>query len=392
MKPLEERLNDRLEQARWGSGRDGQYAVGFTLPEREREHDREVDALVALAQRLQQAHQLQVAPDFARQLERRMLRRSAELQFQRGSRRRSFFSLLRARPVLSAVLGICLLLCLLSSVLALAARATDPSSPLYGLKGWEQHVQLQLSGSPADQATLDLQFARDRLKTLPALADTAHASAYRGALSDLEQRVNAAAATINKLPAGTHHTQLASELANLKLDAIHVLRSLLARLALPEQLGTTNELARLGDTVPLVRQAWLTLPAHPNERATISFTGLDLQPGAQLLVDGEVLAETGTLQHGQVVFVVDWTGNQHPHSLGMLNPDGTATETTAITIKGTGTRGTPAGKQNGNGNKPTVTPTPHGNQPPGTPIPHRNQPPGTPNKERFSGAFKRSQV
>jgi len=66
MKPLEERLNDRLEQAEWGIGRNGQHLGGFTLPVREREHDSEVDELVALARRLQQAHQLQVAPDFAR--------------------------------------------------------------------------------------------------------------------------------------------------------------------------------------------------------------------------------------------------------------------------------------------------------------------------------------
>jgi hypothetical protein len=377
MKPLEERLNDRLEQAAWGIGRNGQHAGGFTLPVSEREHDSDVDELVALARRVQQAHQLQVASDFARQLERRMVRRYAELQ--RGSRRRSFFSRLRARPALSAVLGICLLFCLLStSVLALAAQVTDPTSPLYGLKRWEQQVQLQLSGSPADQATLDLQFARDRLKTLPALADTAPASAYRQALADLDQQVNAAAAAINELPVGAQQTQLAGELASLKLDAIHVLRGLLARLALPEQLGTTNELARLGDTVPLVRQASLTLPAHSNARATISFTGLDLQPGAHLLVDGKVIEETGTLQHGQMVFVMDWNGNQHPHSLGILNPDGTATETTAITIKGESASGTPGGNQNGNGNKPTATPTPHGNKPPVTPTPHGNQPSATP--------------
>jgi hypothetical protein len=308
-----------------------------------------------------------------------MVRRSTEIQLQRGSRRRSFFSLLRVHPALSAVLGICLLFCLLSTgVLALAAQVTDPTSPLYGLKRWEQQVQLQLSGSPAAQATLDLQFARDRLKTLPSLADTAHASAYRRALADLDQQVNAAAVAINELPVGAQQTQLWGELASLKLDAIHVLRSLLARLALPEQLGTTNELARLGDRVPLVRQASLTLPAHSNERATISFTGLDLQPGAHLLVDGTVIEETGTLQHGQMVFVMGWNGNQHPHSLGILNPDGTATETTAITIKGAGTSGTPGGNQNGNGNKPASTPTPHGNKPTTTPTPHGNQPTATP--------------
>ena len=389
MKPLEERLNDRLEQTRRGIGPSGQHAGGFTLPGREREQDPQVDELVALARRLQQAHQLQVAPDFARQLERRMVRRCAELQLQRGSRRRSFFSLLRARPALSAALGICLLFCLLGTgVLALAAQASTPTSPLYALKRWEQHVQLQLSGSPVDQASLDLQFARDRLKALPPLADTAHASAYRQALSDLDQQVNAAASAINALPASAHHMQLAGELAGLKRDAIGVLRSLLARLALPEQLGTTTELARLGDTVPLVKQVSLTLPAHPNERATISFTGLDLQPGAHLLVDDKVIEETGTLQYGQIVFGMDWDGNQHPHSLGILNPDGTATETTTITIKAAGTPGTSDGKQNGNGNKPT----PHGNQPLGTPIPHGNQPRGVPNKERFSGAFKPSQM
>ncbi len=377
MKPLEERLNNRLEQAEWGIGRNGQHPGGFTLPVREHEHDAEVDELVALARRLQQAHQLQVAPDFARQLERRMVRRYAELQLQRGSRRRSFFSLLRTRPALSTVLGICLLFCLLStSVLALAVQVTDPTSPLYGLKRWEQHVQL--SGRPADQATLDLQFARDRVKAFPSLADTAHASAYRQALADLDQQVSAAAAAINELPVGAQQTQLAGELARLKLDAIHMLRGLLARLALPEQLGTTNELARLGDTVPLVRQASLTLPAHPNERATISFTGRDLQPGAHLLVNGKVIKGIGTLQHGQMVFVMDWNGNQHPHSLGILNPDGTATETTAITIKGAGTSGTPGGNQKGKGNQPTVTPMPHGNKPSVTPTPHGNQPTATP--------------
>ena len=370
MKPLEERLNDRLEQAAWGIGPSGQHPVRFTLPVSEREQDPEVDELVALARRLQQAHQLQVAPDFARQLERRMVRRYAELQLQRGSRRPSFFSLLRARPVTSAALVICLLFCLLGTgVLALAAQATNPTSPLYVLKRWEQNVQIQLSGSPADQASLDLQFARNQLKTLPSLAGTAHASAYRQALSDLNQQVNAAAVAINELPASAHHTQLTGELTSLKRDAIHVLRGLLARLALPEQLGTTNELARLGDRVPLLRRASLTLPAHPNERATISFTGTDLQPGAHLLLNGKVIEETGTLQHGQVVFVVEWNGNQHPYSLGMLNPDGTATETTAITIKGTGSGGTPGGNQNGNGNKPESTPTSHGHKPTPTPTP-----------------------
>lgn len=46
MKPLEERLNDRLERAEWGIGRSGQHPGGFTLPVTEREHDSEVVELL----------------------------------------------------------------------------------------------------------------------------------------------------------------------------------------------------------------------------------------------------------------------------------------------------------------------------------------------------------
>jgi IS4 transposase len=75
MKPLQERLNDRLEPAQSRTWQNGQRQIGFILPEPGLEHDQEIDELVVLARRLQAAPQLQVDPDFAWQLERRMLRR-----------------------------------------------------------------------------------------------------------------------------------------------------------------------------------------------------------------------------------------------------------------------------------------------------------------------------
>jgi hypothetical protein len=370
MKPLEERLNDRLEQARLDIRRNGLHPGGLTLPERERESDPEVDGLVVLAQRLQQAHQIQVAPDFAGQLERRLLRRHAELRLQQRILRYSFFSLLRSRPVLSAVLGVCLLVCLMSiSVLALAAQVTNPSNPLYGLKRWEQQVQVQMSGSSVAQASLDLQFVQDQLKALP--ANSAHTEAYRQALIELDEQIDTAAAAIDKLPAGAQHARLASELASVKRDAIQELRSLLPRLALPERLATTGELARLGDTVPTLTHATLVLPEHPNGQATIILEGSMIQAKAQLLVNGAVVDASGTFQPDQVVFAVAWNGELYPRSLGILNPDGTAAETTAITITGATN-----GNQSGHSNqptphgKPTVTPTPHGNRPEAIPTPH----------------------
>lgn len=365
MNPLDEHLNNQLEQLVQRSGNNGSQKSGFTRPASAWENTSEIDELVELARHFQRAPQVQVTPDFTSRLERRLLRRHAELRLQQSGRRRSFFALLRARPVLSIVLGLCVLFCLLStSLLALAAQVSNPTNPLYALKRWEQNVQVQLSGNPTDQAAQDLQSARDRLNSLASLADPGHERQYRQGLLDLDQQINTAASAINGQPAGPRRSQLAGELTTLKTDAIHVLRSLLPRLELPERLATTGELGRLGDTVPTLTRATLVLPAHPNGRATIKLEGSHIQAGAQLLINGKVVEASELSQQGQTTFVVEWKGEQHPQSLGILDPDGTMAQTTSITITG-GTNN----NQNGNGNKPTSTPTPHGNKPPETPTP-----------------------
>jgi hypothetical protein len=316
---------------------------------------------------------VQAAPDFTRRLERRLRLRYAEL-YRQGTPRRSPLVLLRAYPLRSATLGLCILFCLLSaSVLALAAQVSDPGNPLYAINLWERHVQVQLSGSPAQQATLDLQLAREQLAALAALAGPTHTQAYRQQLHDLDQQINAASTAIDDLSAGSAQVRLAGELAGLKSDAVHMLRGLLSRLALPERLATTSELGELGDTVPLLTHARLILPVHPNGQAIISLQGSNLQAKAQLLVNGVLVYASATLQAGQLLFVAIWKGEVHPQSLGILNPDGTAVQTTAITIIGS-TNGNPDDK----GNQSTSTPTPHGNKPPVTPTPHGNQPEATP--------------
>lgn len=377
MKPLQERLNDRLESVQSRIWQNGQQAIGFILPEPELERDPEIDELFVLAQQLQAAPQLKVDPDFAWQLERRMLRRHAELRIKQSEKKRSFFSLLHVHPAFGTILGLCLLVLLLStSILALAAQTSNPDNPLYAVKRWEQQFQISLASNAGDQAALDLQFARDRLNTIPYLTDPAHATAYRQALTDLDQQLSTAASAINALPAGSQSNQLTHELASLKLDAIHTLRSLLSQLAFPARLATTDELARLGESVPRLVNGTLTLPAHPNESATINLSGSDIQPGAQLLIDGKPTGVTGALQNNQITFVLNWNGYQHPHSLGILNPDGTVAQTTTISVKTTSENGGSTKNGNGDGkngnggsgNKPTTTPTPH--KPSVTPTPH----------------------
>ncbi|HEY1351639.1 MAG TPA: hypothetical protein VGF67_18630 [Ktedonobacteraceae bacterium] len=373
MNMLEEGLNDQLEQLVQPSERDGPQAKGFTRLAPVPEHAPQIEKLVALAWRLQRAPQVQATSDFARRLERHLLHHYAQRRLQ-DRKPWSLLLLARAHPLLRVTLGLCVLVCLLSSgVLALAARVSDPGNPLYAISLWERHMQVQFSGGPADQATLDLQLAREQLDALAGLADPAHAGAYRQALHTLDQQIHLAATAIDELAAGAQQDHLTGRLAVLKSDAVGLLHHLLPRLALPERLATTGELGNLGETVPLLARARLLLPPHPNGQATVSLSGSDLQAGAHLLVNGVVEDARGTFQQGQMVFVVAWQGTQHPRSLGILNPDDTAAQTTAITIAGPA-NGNPTGK----GNQPTGTPTPHNNKPPVTPTPHGNQPTGTP--------------
>jgi hypothetical protein len=364
MNPLPERLNERLERLNALSRNNEQSPDGLLSTADAPDRDPEIDELVTLARRVQSAPSLQVHPDFAWQLERRILIHKAALRREQSARGWSFPRLLHVHPLFGIAIGLCLLLLLLGTgVLAVAAQVSNPDNPLYKVKRWEQHVQISLANTPGYQAELDLQFARDRLNMLANLADPAQQGAYQQALLDMDQQMSTAVKAINAVPAGAYHDRLASELATLQVDARHTLRGLLSQLAVSERLLTTAELGRLGDTVPLLKSVVIALPAHPNGHASISISGQDIQPGAQLLVDGQLVMAHSSLQNGLNIFVATWTGDQHPHSIGILNPDGTAAQTTLITLQisndhGNG-NGDGSGNRNGNGGgKPGGTPPP----------------------------------
>ena len=374
MKPASERLNERLElvgrRARTNRGSPDVQA----WPSGALDSDPEVEQLVAVAMRWQNSPQLQADADFAGRLESRLLQRQALLRRTQPSRR-FFPQLLRMHPVFSVTLALCLLILFLGSgVLVVAAQVSNPENPLYSVKNWEQQVQVSLANSPASKAALDVQFASERLRALTGLASPAQAEAYRQSLAEFEQQLNAAISTIRGLPPGPDRERLSNELANLESDARHSLQGLLPRLDLAERLLTTDALGQLGEAIPRLLRVEMVLPAHPNENATISVTGEDIQPGAQLLVNGQVIKAQSVFQGGAYVFTIGWSGNQQPHSIGVLNPDGMAVQTAAITMSSTGgsrqrnesgssgsgesgQHGNSNGNSNGHG-KPGKTPVP----------------------------------
>jgi hypothetical protein len=366
LKPLPERLNDRLERQQMPSSTN-EEPTGWLLSSTAQTSpiDPQLDELVAFAHRFQSASPLQVNPDFARQLEQRVLMHNAALRMQQVQRQRLFPRLRVVHPFFGVALGLCMLLLLLGTgVLVGAAQVSNPDNPLYAVKRLEQHVQVSLGNPSNNQAEMDLQSARNRLNTLAKLIDSTEA--YKEALAGLDQQISTTSKTIDALPAGSYHDRLGGELAALKADARSALRQLLPRLALAERLVTTNELGVLGDNVPRLKSVVVVFPAHPNGHIIISITGQDVQQGTQLLIDGRLVMVQGSFQNGAYVFVVDWVGNLHPQSIGILNPDGTATQMSAITVQTSDEHGNGNGntnsRGNGNGNgggKPSSSPTPH---------------------------------
>jgi len=112
MKPLSERLNNRFEQCDVRSRQSEEPPDWLLSPILAPNWDPEVDELVTLALRLQSAPPLQVDPDFARQLEQRILVHNTALRLEQPACGWSVLRLLRAHPVFGVALSLCLLVLL----------------------------------------------------------------------------------------------------------------------------------------------------------------------------------------------------------------------------------------------------------------------------------------
>ncbi|HTK09038.1 MAG TPA: hypothetical protein VL485_17850 [Ktedonobacteraceae bacterium] len=347
MNSFPDRLNDQLER-QW---RGEQPTEPSQLPPSRTDHDPNVDELVTLAQRLQTISQLQADPDFSQRLEARILARSSALSRKpvRTIRKNRVFQRTYRIPFALGVALACLLFVAMAGTLTVAAQGADPNNPLYGVNRWVQQIQHPQTSSAVAQGNVHWLKAHDQLIALANLVDPAHATAYQQSLTDLDQQIDALAHSVEALPAGPDKDNLSSKLTTLKGDARQELHKLLPHLVLSEKLLTTDELGRLGDTVPRLEKV-VMLVSHPQKQATITITGYDLQSGMQLLVDNQIVAPASSSQdqNGDDVFIVRWSDKQPPATLGILNPDGTVAQTSVVTF--TVTEGNENSNANANAN------------------------------------------
>jgi hypothetical protein len=241
-----------------------------------------------------------------------------------------------------------------------------PGSPFYPLHRWEQDVQVQLAGSPADKARLNLRNARDALNELNvAVKHRKGDPVYSDALADLTAEDQAAAAIVATLPPGPESTSLAAQLDSLHHQEIPALFAALPVIGWDDQLATTQALANLRAAVPRVTAATLDQTRPGASRGwTVTITGSGFEPGAELVGHGGTVIGQ-VISAGPTQLVVDITDSER-HLLvkdaGVRNPDSTVAALTHLTEEsngqGTGpaTQETPTSGPHGGGHQPTPSP------------------------------------
>lgn len=373
--------------------------------------DESLAPLVAAADRLGELRRAEPAPGFARALGDQLLartehlRRAGEVQAlgaeQRADRigtqtasrhtpgvalrpapgvvRRPFAPVPLRSRLLRPALAAAAVVALACGVTTYAAEAqVGPDNPLYFVQRQVQSVQVQLAPSQADRARLHLEYANQALSQADSAAQHHDDGGYATSLSTLTGELGAAKQTLSTVPAGSDHDALAAQLAALQSQARHDLAANLAGVNWRNRVNTTTALGALGVTVPRVTSATVVRlglqgdgqggnqgdghgDAPHGDQVTV--TGSGFATGAVLVVDGHAAqAVTVTVGPQQFVAVVSDASAENAGYIGIANPDGTAAQTSSISVQnapgngGNGNGGT--GGDNGSDHHPGATPTP----------------------------------
>jgi hypothetical protein len=116
-------------------------------------------------------------------------------------------------PKLATAVPLAIVLMIAGTVAAFAAPSALPDSPLYGLRNLREAIEIQLAGTPARRAALDIAFAQQRADQLVRLAHLKGASpmVVSTLLHDISSRTRAADAEAREDGAAARAALLHSE-------------------------------------------------------------------------------------------------------------------------------------------------------------------------------------
>jgi hypothetical protein len=348
------------------------------------EHLRDVQALAAerrAAERLAAERSQQGQRSQGRAPERRDRRMPGALPIAARAARRPTTLIPLPTWALRTALAAAAVFVLAFGVTVYAAIAqVGPDNPLYVVSRAVQNVQEQVASSQADRTQLSLNHAGEALQQLDAAAQRHDNGGYATALKTLNDELAAANQALASVSAGSDHDALAGQLSDLQAQVRHDLAADLANVNWDNRLSTTNTLGALGVGVPHVTAATVVQqgdehdggqpggqPGSGQHGDQVTVTGSGFAPGAVLVIDGHAArVVTITVGPSQLIAVVADEGAEQAHSIGISNPDGTAAQTTHITVHKPSDGG-----DNGDGGHPGATPTP---SPTGTPGDHGGTP------------------
>jgi hypothetical protein len=176
--------------------------------------DQDPDPLVAMAKRLHQVGAIGPSAAAVQRTRLALLRASVpEVGHSRGW-----------WPKLATAAPLAIVLLTVGTVTTFAAPSALPDSPVYGLRNLREAIEIQLAGTPARRAALDVAFAQQRADQLVGLTRAGGASpvVVGTLLADVSSRVRAAdAAAHEDGPAARAALQQAEGQIDTELTTLH---------------------------------------------------------------------------------------------------------------------------------------------------------------------------
>jgi hypothetical protein len=208
------------------------------------------------------------------------------------------------------------------------AAGSLPGDPLYGLKQIQQQMALSNTSSPADRANVQISQLRSALADLEAEVNNGRSDAdVTAALQVVANDTQASQAAVDAVPAGAEHNTAAQTLANALQTEHDTLYHLLPNAHWPLRLEFTQQLGTLGAQVPRVTQVKVISESH--DTLTLQVTGVNFVPGAQVVINGTPRGTITQVNSTVVVVVIPESAwPESTHTVGVLNPDGTAAQVT----------------------------------------------------------------
>ncbi|HET8908911.1 MAG TPA: hypothetical protein VFN11_18285 [Ktedonobacterales bacterium] len=233
-----------------------------------------------------------------------------------------------------------LLLTLLAGATVLAIEAT-PGTLFYGLHQFGQNVQVGLAQSKSDRARLQINYARDALNVLEGAISTGDYSNFAADLTDFQSKYGAAVAAVSQLPDGTLHAQLESQVASVGTRATTDFSAAMPRMTWSNRLVTTSAIAKLGKKVLAIKSITFGRgrgtsgnggsggTPETGSGLLIHIHGFGFESGAKVYINGRPAGIVhGVAANDIQVELAGVTSVNAGTTIGVSNPDGTATQIT----------------------------------------------------------------